>query len=231
MGVRIRLPHAPQAPQSFTIEAVVFDLDGLLIDSEGLAAQAWRQALATYGAMLSDAEIDAMFGMRIVDDAALLIERHGLPTTVEALVAQRGDIMRSLLRASLQPMPGAVALVRRLSEHGVPLAIATSGQRRYAEECLAAIGLESSFAVRVTGDDVTRGKPDPEVFLAAAARLGVAPPTCLALEDAPLGAAAALAAGMPVIVVPNVFTRALAFLPGVVRASSLTEVSSWMTLG
>jgi len=228
MSVHVRLPHAPMPS---TIEAVVFDLDGLLIDSEGLAAQAWRQALATYGATLSDAEIDAMFGMRIVDDAALLIRRHGLPTSVDALVAQRGDITRTLLRASLQPMPGAVELVRRLSEHGVPLALATSGQRWYAEECLAAIGMAPFFAIRMTGDDVTHGKPDPEVFLAAAARLGIAPPACLALEDAPLGAAAALAAGMPLIVVPNVFTRALAFPPGAMMATSLLEVSSWMTLG
>ncbi|HEV2459047.1 MAG TPA: HAD family phosphatase, partial [Ktedonobacterales bacterium] len=158
MSIVLRLPRAPEP---LDIKAVIFDLDGLLVDSEGLAADAWRRTLASYGATVSEEEIQAMFGMRIVDDAALLIERHRLPTSSDALVAQRNDIMRALLRASLQPMPGAVDLVRRLSEHNVPLALATSAQHWYAEECLAAIGVDALFAVCVTGDDVTKGKPDP----------------------------------------------------------------------
>jgi pseudouridine 5'-phosphatase len=226
--MRIRL-HLPHTREPIAVAAVVFDLDGLLIDSEGLAAQAWREALAPYGATLTGDEIDAMFGRRIVDDAALLIERHGLPVSVETLVARRSEITRGLLRTALQPMPGAVALVRRLRERGVPMAIATSGLRWYADECLATIGLGDCFAVRVTGDDVARGKPDPEVYLSAAGRLGIAPAACLALEDAPMGAEAALAAAMPLIVVPNVYTRALVFPPGALTASSLMEVSSWMT--
>jgi HAD superfamily hydrolase (TIGR01509 family) len=231
MGLMLRFPPGvTAAPGTLDVEAVVFDLDGLLIDSEGLAAEAWRITLAPYGATISDNELDAMLGKRIVDDAAELIARHKLPISIEALVARRGEVTRTLVRDALQPMPGAVTLVRRLAARGVPLALATSGLRWYAEQCLDVIGLRALFAVCITADDVSRGKPAPDVYLAAAAGLGLAPSACLALEDAPLGVAAALAAGMPVIAVPNDFTRKLPFPPGVVRAISLLEVTVWMNL-
>jgi HAD superfamily hydrolase (TIGR01509 family) len=232
MRIEVRIPApSSQTLSTLTVEAVIFDLDGLLVDSEPLAAEAWRRAVAGYGATISDAELSAMLGKRIVDDAEALITAHHLPATVESLVSTRDVTLRALLRDSLRAMPGAIELARRLSERSIPLALATSGQRWYAEECLAAVGLSDLIPIRITGDDVTQGKPDPEVYLAVAARLGLAPRVCLALEDAPLGVAAAIAAGVRVIAVPNEQTRQLPFPPGAIRADSLLEVAAWMSLG
>jgi HAD superfamily hydrolase (TIGR01509 family) len=232
VGIEVRIPApSAQTRPTLTVEAVIFDLDGLLVDSEPLAAEVWRRAVAVYGATISDAELSAMVGKRIVDDAEALITAHHLPTTVESLVSARDVILHALLPASLRAMPGAIELVQGLSARGVPLALATSGQQWYAEACLAAVELSDLVPIRVTGDDVTHGKPDPEVYLAVAARLGLAPTVCLALEDAPPGAAAAIAAGARVIAVPNDQTRELPFPPGTIRADSLLEVAVWMRLG
>jgi HAD superfamily hydrolase (TIGR01509 family) len=232
VGIEVRIPApSSQTLSTLTVEAVIFDLDGLLVDSEPLAAEVWRRAVAAYGATISDAEVSAMLGKRIVDDAEALITAHHLPATVESLVSTRNVILRALLPDVLRTMPGAIELARGLRARGIPLALATSGQRWYAEACLAVVGLSDVFPIRVTAEDVTRGKPDPEVYLTAAARLGLAPGLCLALEDAPLGAAAAIAARARVIAVPNAQTRGLTFPLDAIRATSLLEVAAWMSLG
>ena len=108
-------------------------------------------------------------------------------------------------------MPGAKELIAFAREVGLALALATSGVRRYADAVLAETGLAGSFAVEVTGEDVVRDKPAPDVFALAASRLGIEPAACVVFEDAPNGIAAAVAAGMRAVAVPNIYTRELAF--------------------
>lgn len=218
MPITLRLP----------IAAVICDMDGLLVDSEGLSTEAWRRALAPYGVALDDATVAAMFGLRIDEDAKLLIAQFHLAATVAELVEAKNARMLELVQEGLQPMPGARELVTWLVEQHVPHALATSGLAEYAAACLTAVGLGNAFAIRVTGDHVAHGKPAPDIFLRAAQRLDLPPANCLVLEDAPNGVAAAAAAGMRVIAVPNEHTAALNFPPVTARAASLHEVLDWL---
>jgi HAD superfamily hydrolase (TIGR01509 family) len=218
MPITLRLP----------IAAIICDMDGLLIDSEGLSTEAWQRALAPYGVALDDATVADMFGLRIDEDARLLIAQFHLAATVAELVAAKNARMLELVRAGLQPLPGARELVAWLVDRRVPYALATSGLADYAAACLAAVGLGDAFAIRVTGDQVAHGKPAPDIFLEAARRLDLPPAGCLVLEDAPNGVAAAVAAGMPVIAVPNTHTTDLTFPPVTARAASLHDVLAWL---
>ncbi len=206
------------------IDAIICDMDGLLVDSEGLSVEAWRMALAEQGALLTDADIDEMFGLRIDEDAALLIDRYHLTATVAELVAAKSARMLAMVATHLAPMPGARELSEWFMATEVPHAVATSGLGDYAVGCLTATGLLGAFPIRVAGDEVPHGKPAPDIFLEAARRLGIRPERCLVLEDAPHGVAAANAAGMRVIAVPNAFTAPLPFPPVTARMASLHEV-------
>lgn len=211
------------------VRAVIFDLDGLLVDSEPVQIAAWEDFLAEYGHSLDPALLGQMFGLRLLDSARLVRDRLGLPLTVEEVMERRDALFFAALPGRLHPMPGARELVAALRARGVPLALATSGHRRYADVALAELGIEGAFDVEVTGEEVAAGKPAPDIYLAAAARLQLPPERCLALEDAPNGVAAAQAAGMHCLAVPNPMT---AGLPGLDRAdavlTSLTEVLPWL---
>lgn len=194
------------------LAAVVFDLDGLLVDSEPIQIQAWEVFLGRYGHALTPELLGRMFGLRVRDTARLVVEELRLPLSPEAAFRERDGIFFGLLAAGIQPLPGALEIVSHLRTRGLPLALATSGHRRYADHVLAALGLVGSFAAEVTGDDVAHGKPAPDIYLAAAAALSLESHRCLALEDAPFGVAAAKAAGLRCLAIPNAHTRGLAGL-------------------
>lgn len=212
-----------------TIDAVVFDLDGLLVDSEPAQIAAWERFLQRHDRVLEPDLLSRMFGLRIWDSAQLIIEELHLALSVEDVVCERDAIFFTGLEEQLRPMPGARRLVDRLRMAGVPLGLATSGHRRYVDVALGVLGLRDAFEVEVTGGDVARGKPHPDIYLTAAERLGQPADYCLALEDAPLGVASAKAAGMICLAVPNEMT---ATLPGFDRADailhSLDEVIPWL---
>ncbi len=213
----------PNATHPLQMDAAIFDMDGLLVDSEGLATEAWRIILARYHIPLRQEDIDALFGMRIIDDARLFVAQYGIPQTPEDLVSERRIVMEELLRQSLKPMPGAIELVQALSAHSVPLALATSGAQSHAELCLSLTGLSAFFPLRVTGDQVEHGKPAPDIFFMAAKLLGVAPEQCLVFEDAPHGAVAGMAAGSSVVCVPCEHTAKLQFPPVTITTRSLLD--------
>lgn len=216
---------------SALVRAIVFDLDGLLVDSEPVQIAAWEEFLGEFGLRLDAALLGEMFGLRIWDSARLLIERLALPLTVDEVVDRRDARFFDALEieGKLHAMPGAVELVRALRVRGVPLGLATSGHRRYVDVVLERLGLTGCFAAEVTGGEVARGKPAPDIYLAAARALGLPSATCLALEDAPLGIASAKAAGMRCLAVPNEMT---AELPGLEaaddRLDSLAAVLPWL---
>jgi HAD superfamily hydrolase (TIGR01509 family) len=212
-----------------TIRAVVFDLDGLLVDSEPVQIAAWEQFLARYDRTLDAALLQRMFGLRVWDSARLLIDVLNLPLTVNAVVSERDALFFSLLPGRLREMPDASETVRALASRGLPLGLATSGHRRYVDIALRALELEGAFRVEVTGDMVEQGKPAPDIYLAAANELRVAPDHCLALEDAPLGIASARAAGMTCIAIPNEMTRGLdGFEHANAVLDRLAEVIPWL---
>lgn len=181
----------------------LFDLDGLLLDTEPLHAEAWTRAAAQFGAVLPPSLLLQLRGRNRFDNAATVIAQLGLTQTVEQLLAVQQPLARSLMARS-QPMPGARELLDRCQRAGIPTAIATSSSR-------GAVSWKQSFhpwleavAVQVCGDDaeVASGKPAPDLFLVAARRLGIAAHDCWAFEDSPAGAVAARAAGCRVFVLP-----------------------------
>ena len=188
--------------------ACLFDLDGLLLDTEPLHAEAWQQAASHFGRPLQADELLALRGRRrhdCADQVLQWIHHAGVDHTPdrEQLLAVRQPIAEALL-VQAPPMPGAPELVQRCAELRLPMALATSSSK-------AAVALKASphpwlelIRVRVHGDDqqLSRGKPAPDVFLLAAERLGVNAALCWAFEDSPAGVQAARAAGCRVHVLP-----------------------------
>jgi HAD superfamily hydrolase (TIGR01509 family) len=201
------------------LSVVVFDFDGLVADSEPLQIRAWQEFLAQYDRKLEDSLINDMFGLRVRDSAKVVQERLELPITPDEVVEGRDEIFLKLVAAELPLMPGAIELITWLQiDTPLRLALATSGHQRYISAALGVTGLENAFEVIVTGDDVEKGKPDPEIYLAAAERMQVEPNACLALEDAPHGVRSAKAAGMACLAVPNEMTESI---PGLDEADAL----------
>jgi len=205
--------------------ACLFDLDGLLLDTEPLHGQAWQAAARHFGGELSEQELLQLQGQRRRENAARVCELLPQPVSIEALLAVRQPIAEQLL-ATAQPLPGARELVERCHHNGIPMALATSsGSDSVAIKTAPHAWLER-ISVRVTGDDpeLKAGKPAPDVFLLAAARLGVAAEQCWAFEDSLAGAMAAVAAGCRVFVCPGAGGGQLSFPSRASMLQSLLEV-------
>lgn len=184
-------------------EAVIFDCDGTLVDSMPAHFEAWCDALAMHGAggVFKEDVFFAMGGRPTLDIVVELNDEYDLRLNPEAVaLAKREAFLKRLHTLALIDEVAAFAGSLR---GRMPLAIASGGSRMVVEKTLRAVGISDWFDEVVTADDVTEGKPAPEVFLTAARRLGVDPSKCLALDDAPAGILAARRAGMQVIAVPS----------------------------
>ena len=182
------------------LQAVVFDMDGVLLDNTRFHREAWRRLCREEGVPLTDPEFWRRTIGRPVEDAVQNLLGPGLPAAEAARLARRKTALyHELADGQASPVAGVVPFVRMLAAAGVPQAVATSAVAESAARILATLGLAEVLAVRVTAQDVRRGKPDPEVYLTAAARLGTAPEACLVFEDALVGVAAARRAGMTVV--------------------------------
>jgi sugar-phosphatase len=175
--------------------AAIFDLDGTIVDTEPGAQAALRQVFDGYGVPHDDGLLRRFVGRRGPEVFAELA--HLFPGQDPwQLAAEVGAHYRALDLPPAAPFPGAEQLVREIHQRGVPVGLVTSGRRVYALPRLEHLGLLELFAVIVTADDVTAGKPDPQGYLRARDELGVAAPFCVVFEDAPAGIAAAKAAGL-----------------------------------
>ena len=185
--------------------ACLFDLDGLLLDTEPLHAQAWQAAASHFGRRLGPDELLSLRGRRRQDCVILVLawiaETSAHPPTAADLLAVRQPIAEALLVLA-EPLPGAEALISRCSQRGIPMALATSSSRDAVALKTAPHPWLAPIKARVYGDDpdLGAGKPAPDVYLLAAARLGVKAEECWAFEDSPAGAQAASAAGCRVFV-------------------------------
>jgi beta-phosphoglucomutase-like phosphatase (HAD superfamily) len=185
--------------------AVVFDLDGVLVDSEPLYERALRAYVGALGRD-DDAELYALtLGRREVDFVPELAERLG----VEAAKVRLGlGAATTPLLGELRPMPRAAETVSSLHGEGRRIAVATSSAATFARAALGRVGVGELIDALATGDEVERGKPDPEIYLLAAERLSLDPSICVAIEDTPAGIAAAKAAGMTCIAVAHALSPA-----------------------
>jgi HAD superfamily hydrolase (TIGR01509 family) len=184
-----------------TPAAIVFDLDGVLVDSEQVWDEVRRRVVAERGGRWTDEATTAMQGMSTPEWAAYLstLGATGTPDELaEAVIAAMADRYRE----HVPLLPGAVEAVTVLSERW-PLAVASSSPPELIRVVLAAAGVADRFRAVVSSEEVEHGKPAPDVYLAAAARLGVDPGRCVAIEDSGNGLRAAAAAGMTVVAVPN----------------------------
>jgi len=215
-NIRIKIPYPSRRlprysePECLTIsllpyrvtgmtKSVLWDLDGTLVDSEQYHWLAWRDSMAAEGVALTHEQFLKTFGLR--NDA---IVPQWVPGATPERIAQIADAKEQLYRrlvreGGLEPLPGARHWTERLAQQGWRQAIASSAPRENVDAVLAVIGLAPYFQAIVSAEDVTLGKPDPQVFLAAAARLGSTPAQSIVVEDAPAGIEAARRAGMPSI--------------------------------
>ncbi len=185
------------------VEAFIFDLDGLMVNSEELSLIAWRRVLAPYGKSLDEHDYFVLIGQDSRASTQQVIDSSGIPLNWDQLAQAHWQELISIIDRDLEPRPGLIDLVEGIVRTGYPLAIASNSPSDYVKQAVKAIGLSESFGCVVGRDQVAQGKPAPDVYLAAAACLSVLPARCLAFEDSPIGLQAALAAGMRCIVVPN----------------------------
>ncbi|REK86299.1 HAD family phosphatase [Streptomyces inhibens] len=184
---------------------VIFDLDGTLVDSEPNYYEAGRRLLANYGVADFSWEHHTRFiGIGTRETLEILSREFGLDAPIEELLAGKNRTYLELARAHTAVFPEMRAFVKRLSAAGHPMAVASGSSRAAIEAVLAGTGLDALLTTLVSAEEVAHGKPEPDVFLEAARRLGVDPADCVVLEDAAPGALAAHRAGMRCIAVPYV---------------------------
>ena len=208
--------------------AAVFDMDGLLLDSERPIRDAWLSAAAELGAPLTEADYLSVVGRNEREGNARLLEVFGRNAALLAATRRRADalIAERFGTVPFDVKPGALRLLRALRGAGLPCAVASSTAHREVERRLERAGLLDFFSAVCGGDEVTRGKPEPDLYRLAIARLGLEADCCVAFEDSNHGALAALAAGLAVVVVPDLKpaepqwqTRCLAVLGSLEQAS------------
>jgi len=195
--------YAPRMPAP-VCHAVVFDMDGLMLDTEPIYKSAWQSAVIDFGFRIDDDAYFELLGRSLRDAEGILRRRFGSDFPFGEFRTRWLEHWRTaVLRDGVPRKPGLDPLMAELKRRGVPSAVATSTQREDALFTLERAGLGGAFAHVVTGDEVEHGKPEPDIFLAAARSLGVAAEECVALEDSDAGIVAAAAAGMTALMVPD----------------------------
>ena len=191
-------------PLTGRYRAVVFDMDGLLLDTETLWHEAETELFARHGATFTWDDRMAVMGTSFAMTADYFVRRLRRPVEEgPRLVQEMIELMHALVRRAVEARPGAVELVKRLRADGVPLGLASNSPRFLVDDALATAGLADAFDTIVTSDDVEHAKPAPDIYRLACERLGVEPADALALEDSASGVTAAKAAGLIVIGVPQ----------------------------
>lgn len=186
------------------IKGAVFDMDGLLIDTEKLYLRYWKQAAAEFGYTMEDKHVYAIRSLARKFSIPVLKGFFGEDFPTEEVRQRRTELINAHIEKNgIEVKKGMFALLDYLSSHGVKLAVATATQRDRTLKYLTTIGAEDRFDAIICGDMVTNGKPEPEIYLTAAAALGLPPENCAAFEDSPNGIISAHSAGCHAIMIPD----------------------------
>jgi HAD superfamily hydrolase (TIGR01509 family) len=201
---------SPTGPEP-RIQAVVFDLDGLMFNSEDIFHEVGETTLRRRGKQLTPELHSRMLGRRAPEAMQICIEYHSLPDTVDDLLQETRELFEQLSAIQLAPMPGLHRLLDHIDEHQLPKGVATSSGRRYLEGMLTRFQLLHRFDLTLTAEDVTHGKPHPEIYHKAAEQLAIPVAEMLVLEDSHAGTSSAVAAGAVAVSIPNRHSRHLDF--------------------
>jgi beta-phosphoglucomutase family hydrolase len=178
------------------IKAVIFDMDGVIVESEPVHIRAEKQTLQKYGIRTSSEELQKYTGTTAKFMFEDLIKKYGLAATSEEMFDEKEEIMFKLLEDNAQPTKGVLELIKNLKAKKTKLGIASSAHRKLIDYFLSRLEIEHLFDVVISAEEVRHSKPDPEIFLKAASELGVLAAECVVVEDAGLGVEAAKKAGM-----------------------------------
>lgn len=211
------------------LRGIIFDHDGTIVDTEVQHYQVWRELLVPLGHHLSHADyLREHNGVPTIGSARRLIERYQLDMTPEHLCHIKEKKLAELDEVP-QLMPGARNILQFLRRLGVPMAIATGARQSEVERNLRNHQLHQVFQAVCSSCEVKRNKPAPDVYLLAAAKLNLAPAECLAVEDTPTGMQAALAAGMPCVVIPSAHVETDDFTAATYQMPHLAALTDWLS--
>ena len=205
------------------LTAAVFDLDGLMFNTEELYHQVGAEMLRRRGKELTDDLLDSMMGRQSLEALQIMIDWHDLEDTAEQLEAETDVIFGDMLETDLCPMPGLLELLDALEEREVPKAIATSSRRPFAVTMLEKYDLLPRFTFLLTAEDIELGKPNPQIYYRSAERLGIETADMLVLEDSSNGCKAAVASGSYAVAVRANHNQHLAFPGASLVAESLAD--------
>jgi beta-phosphoglucomutase family hydrolase len=186
-----------------TLEAVLWDLDGVIADTAEYHYQAWRDVLGKRGVEFSQGDFMQLFGQRHDTIIRFSLGDRLPKEELDVITEEKQQNYRRRVADNVIPMPGAIDLIKSLKEHGIKSAIASSAVPENIEIILRGLGIEDCFQAIVHGMEVKEGKPSPQIFLLAAKKLKVKPGNCVVIEDAIAGVAAAKRAGMKCVAVTN----------------------------
>lgn len=213
------------------VRAVVFDMDGLMFNSEEVYYRVGEELMRRRGRQYSQELSDAIMGRPPRDCFELMIQWHKLDDTWEALQAESEEVFLSLIGGWLAPMSGLMELLGAVEAAGIPKAICTSSSRRLTEAALAKFNLAPRFAFILTAENIVRGKPDPEIYLLAAQRFAIAPGEMLVLEDSQTGCRAAAASGALTVAVPGEHSRNHDFSLATLVVDGLSDPRLYAAIG
>jgi HAD superfamily hydrolase (TIGR01509 family) len=215
-----------------TCRAAVFDFDGLMFNTEHLYRVVGGQVLQRRGKVFEEALFRKMMGRPAAVALQIMIDWHELhPTTVDDLLRENDELFGPVLDAHLAPMPGLVELLDALEKGKVRKAIATSSRRAFVSDILGRYGWQGRFEFWLTAEDVRNGKPNPEIYQTACARLELPPAQVLVLEDSPAGCQAGIDAGTRAVAVPGDYSRDFPFTGAALVADSLGDLRIYQALG
>lgn len=212
---------AGRAAEDLALQAVLLDMDGTLVDTEGFWWDVEVEVFAELGHRLGEEHRDVVVGGPMTRSAGYLIEATGADIALGELIGLLNARFGQRIRGGVPLMPGAARLLAELSAHRVPTALVSASHRSIIDRMLRSLG-PHRFALTVAGDELERTKPHPDPYLVAASRLGADPARCAVLEDTATGVASAEAAGCPVVAVPSV--SPIEPVPGRTLVNSLKEV-------
>jgi len=192
------------------MKAIIFDMDGLMIDSERLYFEAEREIAQKFDKAVKEETLWEMMGRKPSESVGILIRDLDIPASPEEILKTRNILMRQKLADDLLPMPGLHHLIHSFYRQ-MKLAVCTGAQREFLDIALDKLGIRDKFAVLQPSDNIVNGKPDPEIYLETCRKLGLPPKDCIVLEDSANGALAGKRAGCYVIAVPTEYTRGQEF--------------------